>query len=611
MKFKSSPGLADRDSYYLGKRLPGDYPWKVLGWLSEDLRQYVGEESYLKIKAIVRARNSDALQSLADEWGLQSIPHCQDVDFMKIQSQYQLAALLKNFRFPGDKAAQRQAALDKFWAGEKMCAEYNQGGYTSLSVASEAWMVNVFTYIQSFMQKLLGFELPDLDSLTERSRHGPGATTGTESGQVSSYFKFENWPYHCTVRAARMARSVIENDERWLGALEDDYRRRKNIPMWYILDRKKFWADVIEIVDGNRIAFVPKNARTERSIAIEPTLNLYLQLGVDGFIRRRLKRWGVDLDHQTKNQELARLGSLGGDDPFVTMDLANASGTIALKLCNLALPQDWYDLLYDLRSPQGLLDNSSFYYQMMSSMGNGFTFALESALFTAVIYAVMKERLGRFDPNEFAVYGDDIVVRQSIAPFVVEALTSCGFSINTEKSFLSGPVRESCGTDWYQGRPIRPVFLDEMPKAVDELFCDINRLKRILSLRFHVEDGKVVSMLGNWIPEEFKSLTGPYSDEDFSSYIHHFKPKPGLNYLQCMYKFQRIVRRPERAKGNKLLFRKLMHDLHPKPLPRSKWERKDRLEGSGSRFTVTLRNRFTLSRTISAVSNWQSEYTEI
>lgn len=612
MKVKASPEKAKQDDFNLAKRLPGDYPWKVLGWLTNDLRQHIGEEDYLQIKAVIRARNTDALLELADEWGLQSIPHFSDLDSMRIMGRYQLTSLLKNFRFPGDNSARRQAAMEKFMEGEAQCEQYNREGYKALSVASESWMVDVFTYMQSFMQKLLGFDIPDLSEMTERSRHGPGATTGTDAGRVSTYFKFEKWPYHCTARAARIARSAIEADERWLGALEDDYRRRKKIPMWHILDRKRFWADVIEVVDGNRIAFAPKNARTDRSIAIEPTLNLYLQLGVDGFIRRRLKRWNVNLDDQRRNQELARLGSIEQVDPFVTVDLRNASGTMALKLCKLVCPQDWYDLFYDLRSPCGTMVGSSEvkYYQMMSSMGNGFTFALESAIFTAVIYAVMKARLGVFREREFAVFGDDLVVRQSLAPFVVEALTSCGFKVNEGKSFFSGPVRESCGTDWYLGNPIRPVFLDEQPHAVDELFCDYNRLKRILELRFFVQGGEIEKMR-DWIPEKFRNIKGPYSDEDFSTYIHFRTPRIyGVNYRNGLYNYQRLMRREVVVGAPKFLFRKLMHDLHPICTPVPTWRKWEKLKGSGSRFTVCLRSRYTVSQDVSSASYWQNEYTE-
>lgn len=589
-------------------QLPKDYPWKVLGWLTEDLCQFLSQEEQDKVGAIVRNRDLDALLALSSSWGLLSMPQQLQPgeSWLNLAAKYQLACLLKKFRFDTELQARKDKALEKFIQGESSCASYNREGYTKLSVGSESWMVNVFTYAQSFMRKLLGFALPDLRSLTDRSRHGPGATLGTRNGQVSTYFKYGNWPYECTGGAARMARLTIELDERWLGALEHDYRERFGIPKHAILNRDVFWSKVIKIVDGNRITFAPKDALTERTIAIEPTMNLYLQLGVDGFIRRRLKRWGVDLNSQTKNQMLAFLGSVTQIDPFVTIDLANASNSISLKLCKLLLPDEWYDYLCDLRSPKGILpDGKIIDYEMISSMGNGYTFALESAIFAALIYAVQKETFGKVDVREWTVFGDDLIVRQSIFERLLVSLTNCGFAINTDKTFVSGCVRESCGTDWYQGKPVRPVFLDEVPSDLDMLFSDLNRLKRILEMRFGLTGTKIESGLLRWIPAECR-FYGPYSDEKFDAYIH--TALPTVPYKNCVYRFTQIFRRPKYERNtNNFFFRKLMSDLRP-ARPREIWEKQT---GSGSRFDVCRRNRYTLSRMHSVASNWQSEYGEL
>lgn len=605
-KTKSSPDHEKEKSF--SESLPEDYPWKVLGWLSEDLCQSLDPVEQKYISEIVRTRRLSLLLRLPSLWGLQSMAS-QRCSLAEMRAKYQLAALLKNFQFPSERSTQKLAAIEKLRDGESKCAEYNREGYLRCSWAKEAWMVDVFTYAQQFMRKLLGDDLPPLDVMTERSRHGPGATCDTEAGRVSSYFKFEKWPYQCTQGAARYARYAIGSDDRWLGALEDDYRRRYNIPMYQILDRQVFWDTVIEVVEGNRIAFVPKNALTMRSIAIEPTLNLYLQLGVDGFIRRRLRRWGVDLNSQEKNQELARLGSLPGEDPFVTIDLKNASNCISLKLPEMLCPKEWYDYLIALRSPQGDMgDGQLIQYEMISSMGNGYTFALESALFAAIIYGVRRQAGLKHDPNEWAVFGDDLIIRQSLSRRLVEALSNCGFEINEDKSFFEGPTRESCGTDWYQGRPVRPVFLDDIPNEVDELLSAINRIKRILSLRWGIEESKTVACMTKWIPEKIRELKGPYSDDNFDSYIHW--PVPTRPMERWVYKYRGLCRRPEEEKAPSLFFRKLMHDLHPRPVTITKWDWRRKLAGSGSRFSVYRRNSYTLGTCYSVSEIWRSEYSE-
>lgn len=606
MKDKSKSKKTAKRRKSFSQSLPGDYPWKILGWLSEDLRPFLSDSDYFRITTICRNRDIDGYLELSKAWGLQCMlttgcATCESV------ARYQLASLLKKFRFNTEREARVSSAIEKFLAGEERCKFYNREGYMNLLGATESWMVGVYTHARSFMQKLLGFDLPDPSVMTERSRHGPGATLDTDKGCVSSYFKYAKWPYQCTLAAFGYARSLIEADERWLGALEDDYRRRYEVSYWAILDRQKFWHTVLEVVDGNRITFVPKDARVERSIAIEPTLNLYLQLGVDGFIRRRLKRWGVDLDHQEKNQRLAYLGSIETVDPYVTIDLANASNSISLKLCKALLPECWYNYLIALRSPVGDLKGQTISYEMISSMGNGYTFALESAIFTSIVYGVMKETSGSFKRDEFAVYGDDIIVRQSISSTLIEALTNCGFEINVDKSFLDGSVRESCGTDWFQGIPVRPVFLHDIPSEVDELLSDLNRLKRILSLRWGLEESLTWQQMAKWIPEQFRDLFGPLSDQDFDSYIHSESPK--VRYRRCVYKYRRLIRKPIKVKAPSFHFRKLMCDLHPIPLPPNQWEKR-KLTGSGGRFSVYRRSEYTLSTCYSVASDWRSEYDE-
>jgi hypothetical protein len=370
---------------------------------------------------------------------------------------------------------------------------------------------------------------------------------------------------------------------------------------------KVFWSKVIKIVDGNRITFVPKDAQKERTIAIEPTLNLYLQLGVDGFIRKRLKRFGVNLDDQTKNQELARLGSLPNQvDRFVTIDLSAASDSVSKKICELLLPKQWVTYLMDLRSPSGLLGDQLIEYEKISSMGNGYTFALESAIFAALIYAVTKAAGDTFDRAKFAVFGDDLIVAQKYYYRLVEALRLSGFKVNLDKTFFYGDVRESCGTDWFQGHSLRPVFLDEIPNDVMGLWCDYNRIKRLLSLYWEIgEESSTLSLLRKWIPDALKDIVGPYSDEDFDSYMHVALPPQGA-YEHCMYKYPRLVVLPRPHKGHEFLMRKLMHDLRGGTPKSQKWDK--RVSSVGSRFTVTVRNDMTVGKTFSVSSSWRSEY---
>jgi len=98
-------------------------------------------------------------------------------------------------------------------------------------------------------------------------------------------------------------------------------------------------------VRGNQFFTVPKNCKTDRACAKEPSINVYYQLGLGGAVRRRLSKVGLDLDHgQDLHRALAREGSLTGR--WATIDLSNASDTVSKVLVKLLLPSDWYELLH-------------------------------------------------------------------------------------------------------------------------------------------------------------------------------------------------------------------------------------------------------------------------
>jgi len=618
MKDKSTrAGTKQQPEIDIRVRVPATYGWKVLGKMQQDLSHLLTVDESTRLSSVIRSKDFTKYRSLTEDWGPQS-SYLNERPIADMRAVYQMTSLLYKFRFDSNKDLRRLNALKRFRAGEVACGTFNRKDWKSLACIEDRQMRHAFSYARVFLSKVLGEELPSEDQLTLRSRHGPGANLDTMDGHMSTYFKYSEWPYSCTKDALALARSVIKDDERWLGALEDDYRERFEIPKYLILNQDCFWSKVFNVVPGNRIAFVPKNALTERSIAIEPSMNLYLQLGVDGFIRRRLKRWGVDLDSQVKNRELARVGSLEWEDPdpFITLDLAGASDSISVGCCWLLLPTEWFRHLMKLRSPKGNLNGESFSYEKISSMGNGFTFALESAIFSAVVYGVMRAFGEGFCRDQFAVYGDDIIVRRSISDQVVSLLNLCGFAVNAEKSFFEGPFRESCGADWFKGYPVRPVFLDSSPTSVMELWTDLNRLRRTLSLRFMEEESNTESLLAMWVPDEFRDYTGPTSDEAFDSYRHVSTPTNGV-YNFSLWKYKRLVVRPRPVGGPNFFFRKLMHTLGEQPEPpsihrrNSDWWRGAKLTGNGSRFVVTKPGFVAVGYTYSVADIWRSGYKEL
>jgi len=183
-------------------------------------------------------------------------------------------------------------------------------------------------------------------------------------------------------------------------------------------------------------------------------LNGMFQLGIGSYMAARLKRFGVDITDQSRNQKLARLGSIEGG--LATLDLSSASDCISIGLVEHLLPHDWSAFLSRFRT--GLMEYSDTVIKLekFSTMGNGYTFPLETLIFWALAQSVCESKE---ESDAVSVYGDDIIVPTHRYKLLVEVLHACGFVVNTKKSFAEGPFRESCGADYLSGINIRPYYL--------------------------------------------------------------------------------------------------------------------------------------------------------
>jgi hypothetical protein len=210
-------------------------------------------------------------------------------------------------------------------------------------------------------------------------------------------------------------------------------------------------------IDVAKVAFVHKNAKTDRAICTEPPLNGMFQLGLGDYIASRLRTVGIDIRDQSANQRAALYGSISGAS--ATLDLSSASDTVAVKLVEHLLPEDWFNLLWRLRSAEAEVNGKIVYMEKISSMGNGFTFPLETLIFWAIALSVSEIYAPRTRIRTL-VYGDDIIVPVDAAVPLIRVLKDLGFTPNPDKSFWDGTFRESCGKDYVLGIDVRPVFVD-------------------------------------------------------------------------------------------------------------------------------------------------------
>lgn len=351
----------------------------------------------------------------------------------------QFFAFLKKVPFGPDET-RKAAAIKTFLACEQSCKRVNRklDYYWARPDRMPDNIRVVLSRARGFISKLLGEVSEEtLGWLLSASRPGKGLCIGTRNKvRTSLPYKLGDTDLTVTASALPYARLLVEGDPHWAALHSRD-------------------GEILyDIREASDVRFVPKSYKTHRSIAIEPALNVQLQLGVHEFFRMRLRRVGVDIGDQSRNQDLARRGSV--NPSFCsTLDLSSASDTVSRSLVQILLPPSWVGLLDDLRCKTVNLEGSTLELHKWSSMGNGYTFALETLIFWALGKAVNSitsdELLG--------VYGDDIIVAPSSALLLIEVLRFCGFKTNIDKSFVISSFKESCGCDVYYGADVTPLYL--------------------------------------------------------------------------------------------------------------------------------------------------------
>jgi hypothetical protein len=414
----------------------------------------------------------------------------------------------------------RAAALSKFDEAEALCQESNE--------IFRLWGCGQFQFCPRVEAVLHGSQRK-ISSILGRTpllseldyRFGPGATTAIPKRNASARRKLGQG-YFCSEDFAPIASAVLAE-----------------MPAWIPFGDSETALVDIHICDS-RLDFVPKTAKVDRSIAVEPVLNQMFQLGLGDWIAKRLRRIGVNTRDQSRNQRLAKEGSLTG--ALATLDLSSASDTVSKGIVAHLLPFDWVSLLNYGRCSHYTFDNVRKRFQKFSSMGNGFTFPLETLIFYALAFSAT-EAVGASTEN-VSVYGDDIIIPVEAYSLLCDTLHSVGFIPNPAKSFASGPFRESCGKDYLSGIDIRPCYIKDILDCstlfvlhnfyvrrglVEPADLILSRISE--SLRLFGPDGYGDGhLLGEWLPRPHRRSKG-YCGFTFETFTwkgrKDFRPYPG------------------------------------------------------------------------------------
>jgi hypothetical protein len=380
-----------------------------------------------------------------------------------------ISFLKKNPAIAGSTPEDRKTACLKSWRdGEASCYKANERLSPFLCHPLEGGKLPEFLRLaRRYLLSWLGRCPADVDSgcpseISERklgyskrptivdfARHGPGTTFSSSVANPTAADKYDD-----VLTLTRGASFYLWNvaGTLWSQAILARSERLGIDPL-----------DCINVSRGNRFTSVPKTALTDRGIAIECSLNVYFQLAIGRAIRSSLRRRaGWDLDVASSiHRKMARLASIDGS--YATIDLSNASDSLCKNLVRVLLRDTpWLERMEDLRSTHTFFDGKWHLLEKFSSMGNGYTFELETCVFACLIASVLElSGMGSTLGKDFFVFGDDLIVKTEAAESVIAALAWSGFKTNKEKTFTSGPFRESCGGDYFLGSPVRGYYLKQ------------------------------------------------------------------------------------------------------------------------------------------------------
>lgn len=375
--------------------------------------------------------------------------------------------------------------------------------FLAVNERCRAWRLEVNDYrsevlLNGFKQAIDDFWFKDGHSLVfhefellDYGGVGPGVSLGCRGN--SFFAKLFSSPLTCSSSSER--------------TLYERYMCR--FPRWLAAEkaRESSWG-APSVTCNNKLSFVPKNDKISRTICIETTLGSFFQAGLGRIIERRLdERFGISLSRQPdRNRYLAYLGSV--TNALSTIDLASASDSMSLSMLKWALPEGFYNLLCKHRSTHTIDGDKTHELHMVSTMGNGYTFPLQTMLFSCVVASCLSyrdltpRRNARF-PSLWGVFGDDIICPSTIYSDVTHLLGLLGFEINSDKSFAEGPFRESCGVDFFLGENVRGVYI----KTVDtpeSRYSAINQL-----IQFSARTGVYLHRIVGYLRESVDFLPIP------------------------------------------------------------------------------------------------------
>jgi hypothetical protein len=418
------------------------------------------------------------------------------------------------------------AALEKFLAINRSLSVEAFRFDASNEVESLFW-----DYFRNHLNRCLGpheSEELDLDFIRDHLDVGPGAAQKADSRTLHTKL-FEGELSYYSEDNLRLYRAAIVSTGLWADA-----------------EMHRFSQFGVTKVRGNKLFFAPKNAEISRVCGTEANVEMLIQKAICAYAEIRLEQYfGIALSTQPDyNRRFACKGSYDGT--ICTVDLVSASDYIGVPLFTASLDNCAFKrLVLQTRAKFSVLpDGSNEELRMVSTMGNGYTFPLQTIIFASAVKAVY-DLMGfpsECPRTQFGVFGDDICIRKEAYVFFNRMLSKLGFKVNVGKSFSTGPFRESCGEDYARGLNIRGVYIRTL-ETPQQVYSAINRLNR-WSARHDIGLPNVMKTLYSWT----RRILVPLSESDDAGIHVPFKlTKPRLTN-SYWFKYRTYVKRKTTVK---------------------------------------------------------------
>lgn len=405
----------------------------------------------------------------------------QPADFAKEYLAYNLVRKIEPFERKEDVPTDvLQRSLAAFAEAEHRCMVVNQLGHFYTPIGTSAWDGALIQEAIRLARAYCSRVLMDVWPRWEELHFTGGASRFSNRSRSLPHLKWSGFS-----GVGKVLSATTPALDFCLNVVKEAYG-----PSWAIGD--------IATVSNSRFDFVAKTAKTVRFMAMEPEINMLLQKGLGDAIRAGLLNAGMNLNDQSINQELSRIGSVFRTR--ATIDLSSASDCVSLLLARLLLPARYWEMVKCFRTPYTSVGGYARKLEKVATMGNGFIFELQSLLYASLGYACTTIFGGR--ECDLSVYGDDIIVSDNCATPLMELLEYFGFMPNFEKSFHGNvPFRESCGKHWYVGHDVTPFYVKSSLDRLSQVFRAYNGLK-YWSERTGVQLDRAFKLLASWLRRE-------------------------------------------------------------------------------------------------------------